>query len=359
MAEETTAAEAGGQTDIVQRSAGGDGPLSAMEAARSLVDQRRKDNAQQRTGEAPEAATAQESASQEADTAQETGPGETQEADAEPEAPPIEPPRSWTKEDKELFRSLPPETQQRVADRERSREADFLRRQNEAAEKSKGLTAKEQAAEQVRAQYEQALPMLLQALQDQHAGTFADIKTIADVERMASEDWPRYVQWDAHQKKVAAVQREVQSIHARSEQEKASKWSTFAADEDAKFLEKAPEYADKAALTKAASSAAEMLRDLGFSDAELGKLWNGQSEISLRDHRLQLLLRDGVKYREAQAAVKKPVAKPVPQVQRPGPARAPNADADDRVRNLDTRLTSTGSLKDAAALLVARRAARQ
>ena len=76
-------------------------------------------------------------------------PGErTEGADRQQEPAPIEPPRSWTKEDKELFTSLPRATQERIAERERSRESDFLRRQNEAAEKLKGLTAKEQAVEQ-------------------------------------------------------------------------------------------------------------------------------------------------------------------------------------------------------------------
>jgi hypothetical protein len=112
-----------------------------------------------------------------------TDPGAT-------ELSPIEPPRSWTKEDKELFTGLPRATQERLAERERSREGDFLRRQNEAAEKLKGLAAKEQAVEQARQTYEAALPQLLQTLQQQQAGEFADIKSMADVERLAREDWP-------------------------------------------------------------------------------------------------------------------------------------------------------------------------
>src|SRR5215831_8612256 len=119
-------------------------------------------------------------------------PGErTEGADRQQEPAPIEPPRSWTKEDKELFTSLPRATQERIAERERSRESDFLRRQNEAAEKLKGLNAKEQAVEQARQTYETALPQLLQTLQQQQAGEFADIKSMADVERLAREDWPR------------------------------------------------------------------------------------------------------------------------------------------------------------------------
>ena len=129
--------------------------------------------------------------------------------------PPIEPPRSWTKEDKELFTSLPRETQERIAERERSRESDFLRRQNEAADKLKGLTAKEQAVEQARQQYEAALPILLENLQGAMAGEFADIKTMADVQKMASEDWPRYIRWDAQQKQIAVVKQELSAAEAR------------------------------------------------------------------------------------------------------------------------------------------------
>lgn len=362
-------AETAAQPAIIERSAGGEGALTPMQAARSLADTRSKDQAAQRRnddeqpGEARQDATAQQESADgkqpDADTARANGPGETPADDAEAGLPPIEPPRSWTKEDKTLFKDLPRATQERLAERERSREGDFLRRQNEAAEKTKALSAKEQAAEQVRAHYEGALPMLLQALQEQQAGEFADIKSVADIEKLAREDWPRYVQWDAQQKKIAAVAQQAQLAHARQSLERASRWSTFAAEQDALFAEKAPELADKDAKAKAAQSAAEMLKDLGFSDAELGRLWSGQGDLSLRDHRIQLLLRDGVKFREAQAAAKLAQHKPVPHVQRPGPAPARNADADGRVKDLTDRLNRTGNLRDAAALLAAQRATRR
>ena len=148
-------------------------------------------------------------AAEDAAPAETQAPGETESADPAETLPPIEAPRSWTTEDKELFNSLPRETQERIAERERSRERDFRRSQDEAAEKLKGLTAKEQAVEQARQQYEAALPQLLHNLQSAQAGEFADIKTIADVERLAREDWPRYLQWDVAQKKIAAVAQEM------------------------------------------------------------------------------------------------------------------------------------------------------
>jgi hypothetical protein len=51
--------------------------------------------------------------------------------------PPIDPPRSWTKAEKERFQSLPRETQEYLHTREQEREREFRRGQNEAAEQRK------------------------------------------------------------------------------------------------------------------------------------------------------------------------------------------------------------------------------
>ena len=118
--------------------------LSVSEAARSLA-QARKPNEQQQQAAEQRTDGAAQAAGQESTahprpapgsdrgseagtgvgdaTSQDTGTrGETENADPGEELPPIEPPRSWTKEDKELFTSLPRETQERIAERERSRE---------------------------------------------------------------------------------------------------------------------------------------------------------------------------------------------------------------------------------------------
>ena len=374
--DETTQADAGAAprlTDIVERVAGGEGPMTARAAAHSLIDARNKQAARERTGQdnqdtdgeaARDGAALAEQSSLGAEPGNGAGPdsapGETQGSDqaASPEdAPPIAPPRSWTKEDKELFKGLPRETQERLVERERSREGDFLRRQNEAAEKLKGLSAREQAMEQAKRQYESALPALLQSLQEQ-AGEFADIHSLADIERVAREDWPRYVRWDAQQKKIAAVQSQVNAAVARQAQAAQHNWSSFAQQQDALLLEKAPELADRAQLAKVADGAMGVLRDLGFNDQELSDLWNGRGAMSLRDHRVQLLIRDGVRYRDAHVAARSAAARPVPSVQRPGVAAPRGAEADARLSALNSKLEQSGSLKDAAALLVAQRHAR-
>jgi hypothetical protein len=285
-------------------------------------------------------------------------PGErTEGADRQQEPAPIEPPRSWTKEDKELFTGLPRATQERLAERERSREGDFLRRQNEAADKLKGLTAKEQAVEQARQQYEAALPQLLHTLQQQQAGEFADIKSMADVERLAREDWPRYLLWDLQQKKVAEVTQHMFAAQHRQAQEKLTQFVEFAKRQDDLFKEKVPDMADETKAAELQKKALAVLGDLGFDEAELVPLWNGHKELSLRDHRLQLLIRDATLWREAQAKAKAAATKPVPPVQRPGAATVRQGTDEARVQHLTQRLEQTGSLRDAAALVRARRAA--
>jgi hypothetical protein len=354
------AEQAPAQETIVERSAGGDGPLSPREAALSLIDNRNKGNAQARKAQDDEPATpaTPESTPQGEDAAPpQEATGETQEANPA-EEPLLERPRSWSKEREAAWTKLDRDTQQYLLDHDREASATVRTAQNEAAEKLKGLTAKEQQAEQVRSHYETTLPLLLNTLQEQHAGEFSDIKSMADVQRLAREDWPRYVLWDAQQKNVAAVQQELQQAQTRQATEKQQKWQSFASEQDALFLEKAPEFADKDKAAKAHESASELLHGLGFKDNELAELWHGKKDLSLRDHRVQLLLRDGVRYREAQAKAKVAQAKPVPQVQRPGTARPSTADADARVQALDQRLTQSGNLRDAAKLLLEQRRAR-
>jgi hypothetical protein len=331
----------------LERTAPADTPatLSSHDAAALLRKLRQKDTTQPRseagTGSAPSAAPepGKESpadpriSSGDADAAAPVDskdgrerpdatqdPGErTESADPAQDAPPIEPPRSWTKEDKELFAGLPRATQERLAERERSRESDFLRRQNEAAEKLKGLSAKEQAVEQARQHYEAALPQLLATLQSQQAGEFADIKSMADVERLAREDWPRYLLWDLQQKKIAEVGQQLLAAQHRQVVEKLAHFTDFAKRQDDLFKEKVPDMVDEAKAAELQKKALALLSDLGFDEAELAQSWNGQKDLSLRDHRVQLLIRDATLWREAQAKAKAAATKPVPPVQRPAP----------------------------------------
>jgi hypothetical protein len=255
---------------------------------------------------------------------------------------------------------LPRETQEYIASREQEREREVRRSQNEAAEQRKAIEAERSKVEQSRQQYESALPILMQNLQSAMAGEFSDIQTMADVQKLANDDFPRYVRWDAQQKQLAAVQQEIQAAQSRQVQEKQQKLHEFMKRETELFAEHAPEIADEAQRTKLQSSAVSVLKELGFQDEELGRLWRGEKDISIHDHRLQLLIRDGIKFREAQEKAKKAVAAPKPPVQRPGVAKPKGADVDARIQALTQTIenaSGTKALRAAAQLIKERRAA--
>ena len=365
---DTHAAPAGGTDTIVSVPVSAPAvqePISATEAARQLSNYRwKRDNPEAekaeevKTPEAPVAAAeVQESEAKAEDAAppQEV-PGETQEADpVVEEQPSVDPPRSWTKDAKEAFKLLPPALQKDVAELERSREVETRRGQNEVAEARKAAEAQRAQAEQIRQQYEQALQGLHQEIQTVRAGEFADIKSQSDVEKLANEDWPRFARWQAHQMKVNAIESEAKAAQERQASEYKAKWSEYGKEQDRLLNERAPELADKSKAEKLTKAAQEYLGDIGFKPEELAQAWNGEASLSLRDHRLQLLILDGVKYREAKAGAAKPAPKPVPTVQRPGVSKAPTSAADAEIQTLKARFEKTGNPKDGAAWLNARR----
>lgn len=340
--------------DTISYPSEGDGPLSVREAALEVTKGRdaairaenkklKEDNKPEPVSEPPQAVEEEHAA------AQDEPPSETQEAD-QVELPPIEPPRSWTKEDKELFTNLPRETQERLAERERSRESDFLRRQQEAAEHRKALEAERVRAAQARQQYEHTIPQVLSTLQAQIAGEFGDLKSWADVEKMAQEDPFRYQRFDVAMKKANAMQAEMAQIQQRQSAEIVQKWNEYRKTEDAKFAEKAPEMSDAEKAKALRENASKVLRDIGFKDHEMSAAWEGKTGVSLRDHRVQLLIRDATLWREAQAKAKQARQASVPPVQKPGTARPAGASQQAEIQTLKNQLDKASGV---AALRIA------
>ncbi len=330
----------------------GDGGLSIREASRQLAGYREK-----RDGtEAPQTEDDAAPPPEPADFTTEVDP----EARQPDEGPPVEAPRSWSKEEKERFQSLPRETQEYLTRRENERDTALRRGQNETATLRQNFEAKEKAVAELQQQYEQILPALAQQLQQQQQGEFGDIRTQADVDNLARNDWQRFAMWQAHQMKVQNVQQQMQANYQRSQIEYANKWQQFAQAEDNLFAAQATEMNDPVQAKEIATKAIETLRDTGFSDDDLNKLWSGQASVSLRDHRMQLLIRDATRYRAAKAGA--PAKKATPQASktlRPGTPSERASDAQVNLDSLNKNLDSRGHWKDGAELLIARRAARR
>lgn len=330
------------------------GSVSTDDAVAFLRERRQAPLTREPATPEPAGAAEEESPSQEEDAGPEEAPGEYEEAD-EAREPPIDPPRTWSKAEKEAFALLPREHQQSIVARESERDTHYQRGLQDAAAKAKAAEAKEQAAEQARQQYEQALPSLLAQFQGQFAAEFQDIKTWDDVRAMREGDPLRFMAWQEAREKGNVLQREAQQAQQRQQQEQMQRWQQFTATEDAKFLEKAPEFRDPKRTAVLAAEATAMFNDLGFSDQERIGAWEHGQPLSLRDHRVQLLVRDALRYRQAEKAKKAAQPKPVPPVQRPGVA-APRGEASSaHIKELTNKVKSTGSVDAAVALLRARR----
>jgi hypothetical protein len=302
--------------------------ISLSDAARSLAEFRwKRDNPEappaettetpERVTTAPEEPPAVEAEETSTPETASTGTEETPEAPSEPAEPVIDPPRSWDKSAREKWATLPRDTQEYLAQRESERDKGLHQSQQKVADERKAIAAERQAAESARQQYEAQLPALMTALQDANAQHFGDIRSVDDVTNLAAQDPFRYLQWQAHQSKLAAVKAEQDAADRRNAEEKQTSFARYVNDESEKF-NAALNDADKAKLKDYKDQAPKFLSDRGFSEQELNDLWNDKQRLSIHDYRVQNLILDGLKYRGVQAAKAAVVAKPLPPAVRPG-----------------------------------------
>ena len=270
--------------------------------------------------------------------------------------PPIDPPRSWNKADRELFATLPPETQKRLVELDRTRELEIRRGQNEVAERNKAADAERQAAEQARRQYEQAIPTALTILDAEIIRDFPDIRSQQDIQRLAQTNPGRWADLQARIQTRNGYVAEAAQIQQRTAAEQAQAFERYVAQESEAFLAKAPEFADPEKASKLQTEALGTLRDLGFNDQEIEAAWTHGQPMSLRDHRVQLALRDAMRWRRGQNGLKGTPAKTVQPVTKPGVSAARGEAAVSKLTEAKSKLARTGSVDAAVAALQAKRA---
>jgi len=263
--------------------------------------------------------------------------------EGDPEAV-IAPPKSWPSEMRAHFAKLPPDLQRVIADRENERDATFNRQVNEAAEKRRAAEAELQAASTERRQYLASLSAVIGELAKQTAGEFADIRSTADLERLANDDPGRYLRWQARRDALLAAQAEADALQERERTEMEGRSRDYLAEQRKLLLEKFPEVADPVKARAISAESTGYLRDLGFSDQEIGQV---------ADHRMMLVVRDALAFRKSQKAAKTAAGKKVvgvPRVQKPGgnPDKAEKTGADKAAM---TRIARHGTTDEQAAAL--------
>lgn len=335
--------------------------ISPREAATRYAQRRDEQNKppQNRAPDGKFASSQAQDTAPEADAAPpQEATGETQEIDPA-ETPPLDPPRSWSKDDHERWSKLDRDTQQYLLDRDGRDSAAVRKAQNEAADIRKAAEAERTQAEQARQKYEAQVAEMLQALQQQ--GDFADIKTDADVQKLATEDPFRFVQWQARQQQINGLQQKARELQEQRMNEARDAFVKWAEDQDKAFLAEAKEFADPDKGEAARKDIAAYLTEVrGIPQDRLQRLYSGMEMFSIRSSEAQLIIRDAARWHAAQKKAVAAAQKPVPPVQRPGTAPS-KADANAATvkaleQKVDQATTLRGQLQAAAALRAAKRA---
>jgi len=381
----TDANVAGAETPAAPTFADEQTPISAVSMFRNMRAQREEDqrNAEAATGDTEhKEPAAQSSADPDDESAPEANApadneqptGDTEADDPADDLPTIEPPRSWTKEQRKHWNTLPRELQAQLAEHDRTVRAEFDRRQNEISRAEQAAKAREDAAEQARKQYEDRLPVMADALNGRMQelvarmqAEFPEVKTLDDLDRMAVEDPIAHSRWQAYERRLQAEQTRLNQVHAEAEQanqrrqaDEARAARQFYEEQSKLFLEHVPEFADPVKAAEIRTQALHTLTDLGFAREDIDRAWNTGGSIPVHHHAFQLLVHKASLYDKAQksksARMAAPAPKPVPQVQRPGPAASAKDGRAEHIKNLESKLERTGSIRDGLALMKARRA---
>ena len=327
----------------------------SLSEARRMIDAASSEEPDQ-SGEGAEDATPDPKLSKDNADPEEAPREDAEAPEPADDQPPIDPPRSWTQAEKERFQSLPRETQEYLSHREQERETALRRSQNEAADKLKAITAREQEVEKVRQQYESKLSSTVKVMEDALQAEFGDIQSLTDVRKLQAEDPFRFQAWQVRQMELTAAKYEQLAIDQRQAQEKQSKRAAYEEAQNKLLVELVPEMADAKKASELRERAVKMLTDdLGLKTEQLSQwMQDDTGHQILSNASIQKLIADGLKYRDILNAPKAVAAKPVPQVQRPGVARPSGAVDSENIQALEKELTRTGSEKVAWQLMEAR-----
>lgn len=283
--------------------------------------------------------------------AAETPPiGEDETGQSEPgKSPAIEPPVSWTAEEKQLFATLPPETQSAIARRESEREKLTLTQSREVSERVKAVEAEREQLANIRAQQTNALSgLLIQLYPELDRFQKVDWDTLA---RERPAEWAQQRQaFDGLMMRINLAQQQLGQIRQNETTEQQKRGQEFLKQQRDLLVEKVPDFADTAKFKAFGDDVLRYVPEI--TKEELG---------SISDHRYLLVLKDALAYRKGtalrkEAQTKITPAKPTAQRLAPAPRRSGSAGEEAQARvlsGLHDNLRKSGRTDDAAALLVA------
>lgn len=257
--------------------------------------------------------------------------------------PPIEPPVSWTTEEKAEWQSLSRKAQEAIQRREQDNVTALRNAQNGAAEQRKSVDVEITRLKGLNGQIESHLNEKMTDL----AKDFPDVKTEADLVALSSTDPSRYLNFKARLEAIGSIKQAQELAQGRltAEQERAN--NELAAQAKTVILKDFPTWSDPVVARKE------------LTDLQDYAVKNGVPEAAARgnvDPYVLKFVQKAMAYDRAQAAAAKAVQNTPPRVVTPGAqSSTPRADAKAKSRATQIeKLNNSGDIMDAMSLILDR-----
>jgi hypothetical protein len=196
----------------------------------------------------------------------------------------------------------------------------------------------------------QAITAQIRQKEEQYVGALKSLEqTFAPVlgqepdwNALYSENPEQYAHQRAQWDQLAAIRSEQQRIAAERQKEGAAQFQKRIQKEFDQLTAKVPEWTDPTKQKADIDMIREYARGVGYSDDELGQLWN---------HRDFLVLRDAARYRQASQTGRKEVKKAASKTVEPGQSKGTVNQKSRRQKQQRNRARQTGRVDDIAPLM--------
>lgn len=228
---------------------------------------------------------------------------DTEEDGAEPQQAAVDPPAFWTKEAKEHWAQIPPETQSYLVGREAERDAATQRAQNEAADVRRQADALASEIAQERAYMSQQVAPALQAVTQRLMGDYSP-ERLAELARTNPAEWAAQV---AERDRLAYTQQQLQAEETRTRQ-------MAVMGEMERLKQAVPEWRDQATAAKGMTDMVSLAGEFSYSPQEISGVSDHRAFLvlkALHDTRAKLAAYEAAKDAPARKAVQQVVTRPV------------------------------------------------
>lgn len=329
-------------------------PAEGAEAAAGGTDQEAEPPAAAQDGEPPPEEPAappegESAAEGETKSAQDDAPAAEGEGNEPGTLPPLEAPPGWNAEEKAEFKSYPRKAQEAILRREQDRTTELRNIQNTAAEQRKKADGEVARLKGLADRIEATVNDEVKGL----AADFPEIKSDADVERLAATDPTRFGQFQARLMRLNAAQQA--KAEAAQEVQKRNEQATREAAQSSyqELVKHFPTWKDPKVATKDVTEVQDyVIKEYGVNEQAVRSTYD---PVTIR------LAHKAMLYDRAQAAAAAAKAKAktgaAPRVMTPGanpptPKEQREAATQTGRKAQFSKLTKSGDIEDAVALML-------